>query len=353
MPATEVDVRALHDRIQALEEQLAQRDAELADERRRHRGLRNRKAVRMALALASVRDRARRRTHRSAAPVLAPDDEPVAQAWEPGHFYSPVPDTRELAREPARSRIWCVPPRETPGVDWREEQQVELVRELGRQQPLHFPSGPTGDATEYHTGSPNFSELDAWALQGMLRYLRPRRVIEVGSGWSSLVTARVNREHFQGSTEVTCIEPYPPDFLAGGVAGIGRLIEAPVQNVPLETFARLDAGDVLFIDTSHVLKTGSDVQFLYQEVVPRLRPGVAVHAHDIFLPWDYPQEWVLGGRAWNEQYLIESFLAFNRAFEVLLSICWMSCFQRDVLTGAAGEAVQKGGGSLWIRRSAP
>ncbi|MGH2945592.1 MAG: class I SAM-dependent methyltransferase [Solirubrobacteraceae bacterium] len=297
---------------------------------------------RAARFLAGMRGRGRRQPN-PPQPALEPPAQAqagVAHVWELGHFYSPVPDTRELAREPGRSRVWPEHPRETPGLDWRGEEQLRLLHALAEQPPL----------AGHHRPNPNFSALDAWVLQGMLRHLGPRRVVEVGCGFSSLVTAHVNRECFGGAVDVTCIEPYPPDFLTGGVDGIGRLIPSPVQDVPLETFAALEARDVLFIDTSHVIKTGNDVQFLYQEVVPRLRAGVLVHIHDIFLPREYPPDWVLGGRAWNEQYLVESFLAFNGAFEVMLGVGWLCTFHRDAVADAAGDAEPGGGGSLWIRR---
>jgi Methyltransferase domain len=306
MPATEVDPPALREQVARL--------------------------------LAVVRSRGRRQPAAPQPPAQPPDA--VAHVWDLGHFYSPVPDTRELAREPARSRVWPGQPRETPGLEWRGEEQLRLLRSLAEQPPL----------PGHHRPNPNFSALDAWFLQGVLRHLRPARVIEVGCGYSSLVTAHVNRECFGGGVDVTCIEPYPPDFLTEGVAGIARVIPTPVQDVPLDAFAALEAGDVLFIDTSHVIKTGNDVKFLYHEVVPRLQPGVAVHIHDIFLPFDYPPDWVLGGRAWNEQYLVESFLAFNPEFEVMLGVGWLCAFHREAVADAAGDAALGGGGSLWIRR---
>lgn len=281
--------------------------------------------------------------------------ETVAHVWPLGHFYSPVPDTVALRREPVRSRIWPATPRETVGIDWRADAQVALLRELQRLDPLPFPDAPTGDPTEYHTANPNFSALDAWTLQAMLRHLRPRRVIEVGSGWSSLVTARVNRECLGGAVDVTCIEPYPPDFLtAGAVDGIARLVVSPVQDVPVARFRELEAGDVLFIDTAHVIKTGGDVQYLFHEVIPRVRPGVVIHVHDIFLPWEYPQEWVLGGRGWNEQYLLQSFLSFNDAFEVVLGVAWLAHHHRELLVAGlpgGAAAMGDGGGSFWMRRT--
>ncbi|HTZ64168.1 MAG TPA: class I SAM-dependent methyltransferase [Solirubrobacteraceae bacterium] len=216
-----------------------------------------------------------------------------------------------------------------------------------------IPDGPTGDPHDYHASNEMFSRLDAWMLQAMLRHFRPRRMIEVGCGWSSLMTARVNREQLGGSLDFTCIEPYPPDFLGDGIDGISRLIVSPVEQVPVDRFLELRAGDFLFIDTSHTVKTGGDVVFLLQEVLPRLADGVVVHIHDIFLPWDYPQEWVLVGRAWNEQYAVRSFLAFNSAFEILVGVAWMSQFRPDILAQVLPDYPARypdGGGSFWIRR---
>lgn len=275
--------------------------------------------------------------------------------WPLDHYYSPIPNTQTLANEPARSRVWPeAGPPDTPGIDWRAAEQIALVRDsFARQERLHFPDNPTGDRRDYHTSNEMFSHLDAWMLQAMLRHLRPRRVIEVGCGWSSLVTARVNREYFDGAIDFTCIEPYPPEFLAGGVDGISRLLVSPVEHVPVDMFTELGPNDILFIDSSHTLKTGGDVAFLLHEVLPRLASKVAVHIHDIFLPWDYPEEWVFSGRAWNEQYAVRSFLTFNSAFMILLGVAWMSHYAQDVLASVLPDFPRRyadGGGSLWIQR---
>lgn len=164
-----------------------------------------------------------------------------------------------------------------------------------------------------------FPALDAWVLEAMLRYLRPSRLIEVGCGFSSIVTARVNRELLGGRIDITCIDPYPSEDLTRGIEGVRELRPERIQDTPLELFKELTRDDVLFVDTSHTVKTGGDVPWIFEEVVPRLNPGVVVHIHDIFLPNDYPPEWVLDGWAWNEAYLVRAFLAFNRAFEVVFS----------------------------------
>jgi Methyltransferase domain len=279
--------------------------------------------------------------------------------WPSDHYYSPIANTLALSQEPTRSRVWPRMPPDSPGIDWRADEQVAFLRdELTRQKGFIIPDGPTGDPRDYHAANGKITRLDAWLLHAILRHFRPRRVIEVGCGWSSLVTARVNREYFDGQLDFTCIEPYPQDFLDSDVEGISRLIPLPVEDVSVEIFGELGAGDVLFIDSSHTVKTGGDVVFLLQEVLPRLAPGVVIHIHDIFLPWDYPEDWVMKGFSWNEQYAVRAFLAFNSAFKILLGVAWMSCFQPAVLATALASALPgypgqypDGGGSLWIQRN--
>jgi predicted O-methyltransferase YrrM len=288
-------------------------------------------------------------------PVAEPEPE-VPVRFPAGHYYSPLVDPAELLLEPRHSQIWPAEPRATPGVDWREPEQIALCREVfARQERLIFPDEAGDDASEFHAQNGQYPPLDAWLLEAMLRWLRPRRMIEIGSGFSSLLTARVNRELLGRSMHFTCIEPYPREFLTAGVDGISDLIVAKVQDVPLETFAGLGSGDVLFIDTSHTVKTGGDVTWIFHEIVPRLAPGVVVHVHDAFLPGDYPQAWVLEGWGWNETYLLQSFLAFNSAFEILVGAQYMSLIRPDVVAEAFPSwptAPDRGGAALWFRRRA-
>jgi predicted O-methyltransferase YrrM len=187
----------------------------------------------------------------------------------------------------------------------------------------------------------------------MLRYLRPRQMIEIGSGYSSLVTARVNREFLDGSMRFTCIEPYPRGFLQAGVPGISHLRVEEVQDAPLELFERLGDGDVLFVDTSHTVKTGGDVAWIYGEILPRLSPGVLVHIHDAFIPGEYPQQWVFEGWGWNEIYLIKAFLAFNSGYRVIFGVQWMLQNHLKLIDQAFPqfhEHRDRGGAALWLRR---
>lgn len=271
-----------------------------------------------------------------------------------GHYYSALPDAGALGREPDRGRVWPAQPDDPPGIDWREEAQIALCRDvLAAQERLELAGEPTADPTEYHAANDQYPALDAWALEGLLRHLRPKRMIEVGSGYSSLVSARVNRELLDGAMRFTCIEPYPRDFLLAGLPGVSDLRIERIQETPLELFDELGDGDVLFIDTSHTVKTGGDVPWLFHRVLPRLAPGVVVHVHDVFLPGDYPREWVMDGWGWNEQYLVQSFLAFNAGFEIVLATPWMlTRHPQEMLRAFPGLPAHaaRAGSSLWLRR---
>jgi hypothetical protein len=242
------------------------------------------------------------------------------------------------------------------GLDWNGSAQRALCsRVFANQKRLRFAVEPTADRREFHTRNNWFPALDAWVLEAMLRHLRPTRLVEVGSGLSTLVTARVNRELFGHAMHVTCVDPFPPAVVAQGLDGIDDVRAQSIQDVSLDVSVSLKQNDVLFIDTSHTVKTGGDVTWMFEEIIPRLRTGVVVHLHDIFLPSDYPPNWVLGGRGWNEQYLVRAFVALNKAFQVLFSVAWMRLHAGDLLLRAfpglaSSEHATLAGGSLWIRR---
>jgi hypothetical protein len=279
---------------------------------------------------------------------------PVKLWCMPTHYYSPIPNTRLLEQPEERARVWPEEPHAMPGIDWRADAQLQVCREVfARQQPIAFPHESPADVPEYTRKSPRYPAIDAWILQAFLRHLQPARVVEVGAGYSSLVTARVNREFFGERIQFTAIDPHPLGFLEKGIPGLTELRVEEVQKTPFEVFERLGAKDVLFIDTSHVVKTGGDVPWIYNQILPRLGSGVVVHLHDSFLPWDYPQDWVFAGKGWNELYLMQSFLACNSAFEVVFGTYWMIRKHLDLLRRAFPDMVDedhRDGSSLWIRR---
>lgn len=271
--------------------------------------------------------------------------------FAPGHFYSPIPDLREIkSREAA---IWA-PTKEMPSIDWSESGQLAFLQDVFPQYvgDIHFPMQRSPGDTAYFYRNNQFPMLDAEVLCCFLRHFQPARMIEIGSGFSSLVTAHVNRHHLKNQLRFTCVEPYPKQYLCDGVDGISELLIQKVQDIPLDYFDALKAGDVLFIDSSHVCKVGSDVNYLFFEIIPRLNKGVLVHIHDIFLPDEYPKEWVINeGRHWNEQYLVRAFLEFNNSFEILWAAHFMAKFHEAEVTRVFPRFPQLGGGgSLWLRR---
>jgi hypothetical protein len=276
----------------------------------------------------------------------------VAPAFPPGHFYSPIVDPGTVER----TRVWPYQP-EVLGIDFNDASHVSILRdEFPRFMPqFDYPQAlkltPTLPAFFRDNGQ--FATLDAPALFVLLRAWKPRRIIEVGSGFSTLLMADINRRFLGRGVNISCIDPYPPAFLRHGVDGIARQVERRVQELPLEHFADLQAGDLLFIDSSHVAKTDSDVNFLFFDVFPRLAAGVLVHLHDIFLPHDYPPDWVLGeNRSWNEQYLLRALLMHSSGFEMLFG-CSYAFWRYPGLVIAAlanADGAGYGGGSFWMRR---
>jgi predicted O-methyltransferase YrrM len=190
----------------------------------------------------------------------------------------------------------------------------------------------------------------------MIRHFRPRRVVEVGSGFSSALMLDTNELHCDPPMQLTFVDPHP-DRLDGLLRphdrGAVRLIAAPVQGVALDLFDALGAGDFLFVDSSHVSAPGSDVNHLLFTALPRLRPGVVVHFHDVFYPFEYPPEWIREGRAWNELYTLRAFLQYNAAFEVLLFNSYLGYRHADLIRRQMPLMGVNPGGSLWLRKSAP
>jgi predicted O-methyltransferase YrrM len=273
----------------------------------------------------------------------------------PSTFYSPIPDTRNLP-----ASLW-EPRTELPGVDLRERAQLELLDELSSAWKREYdalptdPAGP-GEAPRFYLRNRRFGAVDAEIAYAMVRRHKPRRVVEIGSGQSTLLLLDAMRANERDGAfgQITACEPYPDDYVREAAADSRLTLEAaPLQDVPLDVFTALGKNDVVFIDSSHVCRIGSDVQYELLEILPRLAPGVLVHIHDIFLPAEYPRDWVVRNhRFWNEQYVLQAFLAFNSAFEVVWGSSLMHLRHPDRLAEAVAsydEATQHPG-SLWIRR---
>lgn len=273
------------------------------------------------------------------------------RSTQPGHFYSPIPDINEIRRDEAR--IFDSTSRLIAGIDLRESEQLtllEIFADLYKELPFQAQKSA---ALRYHFENPAYSYSDAILLHCMIRHVKPRRIVEVGSGYSSCVTLDTNELFFDNRIQTTFIEPYPELLLSlikeEDKARI-KVIPSRLQDVALEEFDALAENDILFIDSTHVSKTGSDVNQIFFDILPRIGKGVHIHFHDIFFPFEYPKEWVYKGRAWNEAYLLRGFLQFNDSFRVILMNTYMQRFHEPVFSEKLPLCLKNPGGSIWLRR---
>jgi hypothetical protein len=276
----------------------------------------------------------------------------------PGHFYSPIPDLREID---SKSRtIFDRSARDIPAIDINEDAQIQLAKSFS----VLYNEMPFTDTKSkerrYFLDNPYFSYGDGIILYSFLRHFCPKRVIEVGSGFSSSEMLDINDIFLNKKLQFTFIEPFP-DRLFGLFSDEDkkkvRIEIKPVQEVEIDIFSLLEANDILFIDSSHVAKINSDVLHILFNILPQLKNGVIIHFHDVLWPFEYPQIWLEGGRAWNEAYFLRSFLQYNRAFEILYFNSYMDLHHADILDQSMpgvlktpSSTVTPGNTSLWIRK---
>lgn len=275
----------------------------------------------------------------------------IAPAHAPGHYYSPVVDPRELVGPRAPNR--AIEPDDIPGIDLnlaemrRWWQSVAVV--VGG---TPFPP-KEHKRWRYYPGNGSYPIGDAVTLRAMMAVHRPNRIIEIGSGFSSAAMLDTIDE-FGLPTAITCIEPYADRLrsrLRPGDERHLRILEQPVQAVPLAEFAALEAGDFLFIDSTHVLKTGSDVHFELFSILPVLKPGVLIHFHDIPFPFEYPDEWIFDRQySWNEVYAVRAFLMNNAAYRVMFMNHLFFLKSQDLIRATFPPFNESPGSSLWVRK---
>ena len=239
-----------------------------------------------------------------------------------------------------------------PGVDLRVAQAVALLREIAGLIAEFQPPVTAAPGEGYYLANGHYESVDAETLYGLLRHLRPSRVVELGSGASSHVIdlARRANETSGSSLRHTIYDPFPFGNPMGAVPATVHRTRS--EDIDAAVVGELESGDVLFIDTTHTVRTGGDVVRIFLDLLPRLSSGVYVHVHDIFLPYEYPREWVVDRRlAWAEQYLLQAFLAFNREFEVVFPAHAVVCQDPEAVSAAIpsfGPDVAPG--AFWMRR---
>jgi hypothetical protein len=288
---------------------------------------------------------------RHAGPSPAPAAAPLAEFVPPGHSYSAIPSPDDRRRALAN---YLAGPTELAGIDLGVERQWALLEKL---RPLLESGGLTDEPVggrRFGFTNPSFGPGDAIVLQALMRHFRPRRIVAVGSGYSTALMLDVDEFHLGRSVEFTFLE-HCPDLLSSRMKpGDPSWAIQPqiLQDADLGIFKTLEPNDILFIDSTHVLKAGSDVCHLLFEVLPVLEPGVVVQVHDVFWPFEYPSTWLDEGRAWNEVYALRAFLQYNRCFSILLFANCLVHRDRDWFERHAPTLLRNVGGSIWLRRDA-
>jgi len=271
--------------------------------------------------------------------------------YKPRHFYSTIPSLDDY--EDKLGELLSKSSNTLPGIDLNFIGQKEfLVETLEYYKEAPFNKEKTPEFFYYYNNI-YFVSPDAILLYLVVRKYRPKRIIEVGSGFSSAVIIDTNEGFFKGSIKVKFIEPFPDRlnwFLSKTNNSNYTLLESKVQEINWEVFSELEENDLLLIDSSHVSKLGSDVNYLFFNIIPRLKKGVIIHIHDVMYPFEYPIAWVNEKRFWNEAYLLRSFLTNNETFEVVLFNSFMTIHHKDWLQENMPILGNAEGGSIYIRK---
>ncbi len=268
-----------------------------------------------------------------------------------GHYYSTIISVDDIRKR--ESEIWK---KEQPdgiaGIDLKAENQLKLVDSLNEYYSEMPFKSEKQSGIRYFFNNEFYSYSDGIILYSMIRHFKPKNIIEIGSGYSSAVMLDTNQLFFNNQINFTFIEPYPErlySLINDNDKKSTEIIESGVQFVPLENFEKLDAGDILFIDSTHVVKTGSDVNYILFEILPRLKSGVLIHFHDVFYPFEYPKEWVLDGWNWNEDYFLRAFLMYNNEFEIKLFTVYLHNHHKEVFANMP-LCYKNYGSNLWLEK---
>jgi hypothetical protein len=286
-------------------------------------------------------------------------DAPRGPYSTPGHYYSPL-YSAEQAADYLASPLFRQQCERVDGL----LDMADMQRTWDSIAPyiVAFPF-PRTPGFRYHGNNKFFEYLDASVLSGMLGWLRPRRVIEIGAGFSSAVMFDTFDRMTDNRLDLfTTIDPDLKRLRSLDPPANACLIEDIIQKVPVSRFEEMEADDILFIDSSHVMKTASDVHYIYLHILPRLKPGVVVHIHDIFYPFEYPRRWLVNlPRFWNEAHIVDTMLTHGSSFDVMFFVdAFVQKCAADVTIGADVFArfdafdkrpVHFWNGSLWLRKT--
>lgn len=268
----------------------------------------------------------------------------------PGHFYSPIIDKQEIVKR--KKQFWPDElPSEISGIHLNLSQQFEWINILNAYYPeIPYVEQPT-EGKRYYYENEYYSYTDAITLYSFFKKLNPKKVIEIGSGFSSAAMLDA-RDQLQYNTQFTFIDPYPErlrSVLFTSDIHNTHIISKQIQDIPLEFFDSLEVNDILFIDSSHVMKTGSDVHQNLFAIIPRLKSGVYIHFHDIFYPFEYPTNWIMNGTNWNELYALRAFLMYNEFYSMQFFSHYLHTMHESKFEQAP-KTRKNYGGNLWLKK---
>jgi len=269
--------------------------------------------------------------------------------FAPGGFYSPIPSMDEI-----KGYNFSVPfPEILPGIELNSNEQLNLLDSFESfYNELPFTDKKT-EGLRYYYQNDAYGYSDAIFLYCMIRHLNPKKLIEVGSGFSSCVTLDTNEKFMENSIQCTFIEPYPKllqSLLKDNDKENITIHKKRLQEVPIQIFEELNENDILFIDSTHVAKFNSDVNYVFHEILPVLSSGVHIHFHDVFYPFEYPQKWLLKGWAWNEQYMLRAFLQYNKEFKIVMFNTYLERMYETKIKNRFPLLYKHTGGSIWLKK---
>ncbi|AXH98441.1 class I SAM-dependent methyltransferase [Sporosarcina sp. PTS2304] len=269
------------------------------------------------------------------------------QYFQPGHFYSPIPDVAEIKQNHYFENL----PTNLNEIQLNSAKQIQLFKQLGPYIVDFQKNYSSKQFTRFYLNNNYFDLLDATVLYSMILFDKPTRIIEIGSGFTSALMLDVKELFNIDDLALTFIEPYPErlkSLLDSKDYKNVIIHEQKIQDVDKNIFSALEKDDILFIDSSHVSKIGSDVNYILFEILPMLKKGVKVHIHDIFYPFEYPEKWVYEGRFWNEAYILRAFLQYNDMFEIELWNHYLEENHKDLFVEEIDGI--SNGGSIWLRK---
>ncbi len=267
---------------------------------------------------------------------------------QPNGFYTPLNDCNFLSQN---QDLWRSRP-PNRGIDWNIDGQLKTSKTVGKyiDELQDVPTRHIPGKLEYCWDNYFWNNADALVQYALIRHYKPRRFVEIGCGWSSLLLQRAIEKN--GSPcKVVQIEPYPNANIFSVLPKTWVHYNVILQRVPTHVFEELQAGDICFYDGSHCSKEGSDVNWFFFEILPSLAPGVIIHLHDIFLPDSYPEQWIFErGQTWNEQYILQAFLMHNKSYEIIIANRYLWRMEQKILEDAYKGVQPAYGCSFWMRK---